>query len=164
MAASGGGPQTGSATAAGRRSDMWTRHIESAGWGAVLLSAWLALSSNVAAQERAPSDDELHSMYCVEVLRTEITLQQHLISASSEATGAAAPQEREQWIETSAELLQRLAKLEDALRHLQVYMLPRIPTLDSRALAAAIRRANADAEQSDHAAQLSRVSACEKPP
>lgn len=103
-------------------------------------------------------------MYCVEVLRTEITLQQHMISAASEAAGVGEPALREQWIETSAELLQRLAKLERALHRLQTYMLPRIPSVDSYPLASAIRQANADVQDfSGNDALLSRVSACENP-
>lgn len=103
-------------------------------------------------------------MYCLEVLRTEITLQQHMISASSEAAGVGEPTLREQWIDTSAELLRRLANLERALHRLQVYMLPRIPGLDSYPLASAIRQANADVQESwSNGALLTRVSACENP-
>jgi hypothetical protein len=129
----------------------------------VLLSA-LSDSTATAQPQAPPSDAELRSMYCVEVLRTEITLQQHMISASSEAAGVAQPELRAQWIDTSAELLRRLAKLEGALYRLQVYMLPRIPAIDPLALAAAIRRASADiGTASGNDAQLSRVSACENP-
>ena len=70
-------------------------------------------------------------MYCVEVLRVEIDLQRHLISASDAAAASAVtPDLRQQWIDTSAELLQGLAKLEVVRYRLQVYMLPRIRTLD----------------------------------
>jgi len=132
--------------------------------GAVLLSALCTFTGTAAAQERAPSEEELHSMYCVEVLRTEITSQDHMITATSEAAGMAEPQSREQLISTSSELLQRLAQLEDALRRLQVYMLPRIAALDARALATAIREANADAQGSwSDEAVLNRVRACENP-
>jgi hypothetical protein len=103
-------------------------------------------------------------MYCVEVLRAEITLQHHLISASSEAAGVAQPEMRKQWIDTSAELLQRLASLEGTLHRLQVYMLPRIAAIDSLALASAIRQANADVPESwSNDALLGRVTACENP-
>jgi len=144
---------------------MWATGKCSARAGAALLSAVSAFTATATAQpEVPPSDEELHSMYCVEVLRTEITLQQHLISASSEAAGMAQPELRAQWIDTSAELLKRLAKLEGALYRLQAYMLPRIPAVDPLALAAAIRRANADVEESSgNDAQLTRVSACENP-
>lgn len=44
-------------------------------------------------------------MYCVEVIRAEIDLQQHMISASVDAAGrATTPELRQQWIDTSAEL------------------------------------------------------------
>jgi hypothetical protein len=133
------------------------------GLGAALLSALPVFPDSATAQQ-APSEEELHSMYCVEVLRTEITLQQHLISASSEAAGMAQPELRAQWIDTSAELLRRLAKLEGALYRLRAYMLPRIPAIDPLVLAAAIRRANADVEEASGTdAQLTRVSACENP-
>ncbi len=132
---------------------------------ALLLSVLLAFTGDATAQSRAPSDDEMRSMYCVEVLRTEITLQQHMISASSEAAGAAAePQLREQWIDTSAELLRHLATLESSLHRLQIYMLPRIPAIDSLALASAIRQANAEVQESSgNDALLGRVKGCENP-
>jgi hypothetical protein len=133
------------------------------GCGAGLLSA-LSATGSATAQPRVPSADELHSMYCVEVLRTEITLQHHMISELSEAAGVAQPELREQWIDTSAELLQRLAQLEGALYRLQIYMLPRIPTIDSLALASAIRQANADVQESwNNDALLLRVAQCENP-
>lgn len=114
----------------------------------MLVLALSALGGNAFAQQRVPSDDELHSMYCVEVIRAEIALQQHLVSASSEAAGTAQPESREQWLATSAELLQHLAKLEEVLYQLQAYMLPRIPTIDSLALASEIRHAETDIEDS----------------
>jgi hypothetical protein len=146
-------------------SAMWAKGKCCIGAGAVLLSALSGLTGAAAAQAPAPPNEaELHSVYCVEVLRTEIALQQHMISASSDAAGMAQPQLRAQWIDTSAELLKRLAKLEGALYRLQVYLLPRIPATDPLALAAAIRRANADVEESSGSdAQLARVSACENP-
>ena len=133
------------------------------GCSAVLLAA-LCVFPGAALAQQPPSEQELRSMYCVEVLRTEITLQQHMISASSEAAGVSEPALREQWIETSAELLQRLAKLERALHRLQIYMLPRIPGVDSYPLASAIRQANADVQDSSgNDALLSRVRDCENP-
>jgi hypothetical protein len=143
---------------------MWTSGKKHLVHAAVVLSVLSSFTGTATAQERAPSDEELHSIYCVEVLRTEITTQDHMISATSEAAGMAEPQSREQLISTSSELLQRLAQLEGALRRLQVYMLPRIPNLDARALAAAIRQANTDAQGSwSDEAVLNRVRACENP-
>ena len=115
---------------------------------ALLLSA-LSATTGVAAQQRPPSDDELRSMYCVEVLRAEIDLQHHLLSASdAAAANAVTPELRQQWIDTSVELLQGLAKLEVVRYRLQAYMLPRIPALDSFALATAMREGNADFQES----------------
>jgi len=72
-----------------------------------------------------------------------------MISAADEAAGSSeVPAMREQWIKTSAELLQGLANLEGVLYRLQSYMLPRIPALDSSALASAIRQGNADFRES----------------
>jgi len=158
---------------------------------ALLLSA-LSVTTAVAAQQQPPSADELRSMYCVEVIRAEIDLQHHLISASDAAAASAiTPELRQQWINTSVELLQGLAKLEAVRYRLQVYMLPRIPALDSFALATAMRQGNADFQESRAVADqcavectspqaanqqppvcsiacgdktsLSRVSACDKP-
>jgi hypothetical protein len=164
------------------------KHLPSA---ALLLSA-LSVSTGAAGQQQAPSGDELRSMYCVEVLRVEIDLQRHLISASDAAAASAiTPALRQQWIDTSAELLQGLAKLEVARYRLQAYMLPRIRALDSSALATAMRQGDSDFQESrviaDNCAAecnpgqtsnqqpvacsascgdkalLSRVSACDKP-
>lgn len=118
------------------------------GAAAVVFAMSAFASGNAMAEPRVPSDDELHSMYCVEVLKAEITLQQHMIDEASEAAGAAAPEQRAQWLDTSAELLQRLTKLQVVLYKLQVYMLPRIPTIDSVSLASAIRQADADVQSS----------------
>ena len=158
---------------------------------ALLLLSALSATTAVAAQQQAPSDDELRSMYCVEVVRAEIDLQHHLISASDAAAASAiTPELRQQWLDTSVELLQGLAKLEAVRYRLQVYMLPRIPALDSFALATAMRQGNADFQESKVVADrcavecspqaasqqppvcsvscrdktsLSRVSACDKP-
>jgi hypothetical protein len=131
--------------------------------GALLLSALCAFTSGVAAQRQAPSDDERRSMYCAEVLRAEIGLQHHMISAADgAAAGATTAALRQQWINTSAELLQGLAKLEAVLYRLQVYMLPRIRELDSFALASAIRQGNADFDESSSMANRCAVE-CETP-
>jgi hypothetical protein len=164
------------------------KHLPS---GALLLSV-LSISTGVAAQQQAPSGDELRSMYCVEVLRAEIDLQRHAISASSAAAAnAITPELRQQWIDTSAELLQGLAKLEVVRYRLQAYMLPRIRVLDSSALATAMRQGDSDFQDSrviadrcaaecspaqtsnqqpsvcsascGDKALLSRISACDKP-
>jgi|SRR5215472_2510920 len=142
---------------------MWRKESRLAGCGAVLLAGLSILPGRATAQQ-APGEQELRSIYCAEVLRTEITVQQHMISASSEAAGVGEPALREQWIETSAELLQRLTKLQRALHRLQAYMLPRIPALDAYPLASAIRQANADVQDSSaNDALLSRVRDCENP-
>ena len=144
------------------RLQLWMRRPLAC--GAVVLAVLPALAANAAAQPRPPSDEELRSIYCVEVLRAEINVQHHMISASSEAAGMAQPESREQWIDTSSELLRRLAKLEGALYRLQVYLLPRIPVIDSLALASAIRQANADVGESwRNEALLNRVTGCENP-
>lgn len=123
----------------------------------------LAAVSPVLAQQQPPSGDELRSMYCVEVIRTEIELQHHLISAAdTAAAGASTADVRQQWISTSAELLQGLATLERVRYRLQTYMLPRIPALDSSALALAVREGLADAHSADPVL-LSRTSVCQNP-
>jgi hypothetical protein len=116
---------------------------------ALVLSTVSALTTGVAAQQPAAGADEMRSMYCVEVIRAEIDLQHHMISASDDAANSATtPALRQQWIDTSSELLQGLAKLEALRYRLQAYMLPRMHGLDSFALAAAIREGDADFEAS----------------
>jgi hypothetical protein len=122
------------------------RHITC---GALALSTLSAFTSGGAVQPPAANADDMRSMYCVEVIRAQIDLQHHLISASDEAANSATtPTLRQQWIDTSSELLQGLAKLEVVRYRLQAYMLPRIQALDSSALAAAIREGEADFEAS----------------
>jgi len=107
-----------------------------------------AVAAGVAAPQQ-PSEVELRCMYCVEVLKAEINLQQHMISASDEAANnATSPQVRQQWLDTSSELLQGLARLEGVLNRMQVYLLPRIHTLDPYALATALRQGDTDYEES----------------
>ena len=116
--------------------------------GLLLWCALSALTTNAWAQQ-PPSENELRSIYCVEVVRAEIGLQHGLISASDEAASTATtPALRQQWIDTTAELLQGLAKLEGVLNRLQSYMLPRMHTLDAYALATAIRQGDTDVEES----------------
>jgi hypothetical protein len=142
----------------------------------LLLSALSSFSADAAAQQQPTTDDERLAMYCVEVLRAEIDLQHHMIAASLDAAGRPeASEARAQWINTSAELLQGLAKLEAALYRFQVFMLPRIPTLDPASLVSAIRQGEADFEQSravassacgascSDSALLRRLAACEDP-
>lgn len=128
-----------------RRSVAAAHRFRHQSWHAILLSALAALTTGVTAQQHTPSKEELRSMYCVEVIRAEIDLQQHMISASVDAAGrATTPELRQQWIDTSAELIQGLAKLEAVLYRFQAHMLPRIQGLDSSALAEAIREGNTD--------------------
>jgi hypothetical protein len=142
---------------------IWTKRGWTVSCSSALLLALSAFAGEAAAQQRAPSEEELRSIYCVEVLRSEITLQHHMISASSEAAGVSQPELRAQWLATSAELLRRLEKLQGALYRLQVYMLPRVPAIDSLVLASAIRQAGSDARSWSDTAAVSRESACENP-
>jgi len=140
------------------------RRVKGSAHAAVLLSLLSAVGTGVAAQQQTPSDDELRCMYCIEVIRAEIDLQHHMISAADGAAGSSeVPATREQWIKTSAELLQGLAKLEGVLYRLQAYMLPRIPALDSLALAAAIREGDEDFQESKLVANRCAVE-CDAPP
>jgi hypothetical protein len=118
-------------------------------WGAWVLSTLAVVTTGAAAQQPAAGADEMRSMYCVEVIRAQIDLQRHMISASDDAANSAStPALRQQWIDTTSELLQGLAKLEVTRYRLQAYMLPRMQALDSSALATAIRQGDADFEAS----------------
>lgn len=114
-----------------------------------LMAAMVSAATSVSGQQHAPSADELRSVYCVEVMRAEIDVQHHLISAADAAAASAAtPALRQQWIDTSAELLQGLASLELVRYRLQTYMLPRIPALEPAALATAMRQGVMDFQDS----------------
>jgi hypothetical protein len=172
-----------------RRSSLWSvRRCTRVASGVWVLVTLCVFTTGVAGQQPAAAD-EMRSMYCVEVLRAEIDLQHHMIAASDEAANSATtPALRQQWIDTSSELLQGLVRLEVLRYRLQAYMLPRMHALDSFALAAAIREGDADFEasramadctvpcgtpQASNASQncsascdssaLTRVSACQNP-
>jgi hypothetical protein len=118
-------------------------------WGAWVLSTLPVFTAGTTAQQSAANTDDMRSMYCVEVIRAQIDLQHHLISASDAAANSAStPALRQQWIDTTSELLQGLEKLEVMRYRLQAYMLPRMHALDSFALATAIREGDADFEAS----------------
>jgi hypothetical protein len=137
---------------------LWPARAKRPPRGALLLSSALSVSTGLAAQQQPPSNDELRSMYCVEVIRAEIDVQRHLISASDAAAASATtPALRQQWIDNSSILLQGLAKLEVVRYRLQAFMLPRIPALDSFALATAMRQGDADFQESTV------IATCEKP-
>ena len=88
-------------------------------------------------------------MYCVSVIRAEISLQQHMISAADEAASNASTAEaRQRWNATSAELRTALTRLESVLGRIQAYMLPRIGALDTYALRTALRQGDEEFEQS----------------
>ena len=160
-----------------RRSALGCRHLgRHATCGAWVLTMLSAFTGGAAGQQPTAGADDMRSMYCVEVLRAEIDLQHHMIAASDDAAnGATTPALRQQWIDTSSELLQGLARLEVLRYRLQAYMLPRMHGLDSFALAAAIREGEADFEASRVVADgctvascgtssaLTRVSACQNP-
>jgi hypothetical protein len=126
---------------------LWPLRARGLAHGA--MAVCLVVSGEAAGQRQVPGEDELRSMYCVEVLREEIGLQHHLISASDAAAASATTAAlRQQWIDTSAELLRGLERLEALRYRLQSYMLPRIPALDSGSLAAAMRQGDADFQES----------------
>ncbi|MBV9726596.1 MAG: hypothetical protein JO299_15660 [Gammaproteobacteria bacterium] len=128
-----------------------------------LLPLALSFATPLLAQQQPPTGDDLRTMYCVEVIRSQIELQHHLIaSADAAAASASTPALRQQWITTSAELLQGLALLEQARYRLQTYMLPRIPALDPAALAVAVRAGLADSQSGDPVL-LIRASGCQNP-
>jgi hypothetical protein len=88
-------------------------------------------------------------MYCAEVIRAEIGLQHHMISASDDAANSATSAGlRQQWIDGQSSPSCSGLKAEVVRYRLQVYMLPRIGALDSHALASAIRQGETDFEDS----------------
>jgi hypothetical protein len=108
------------------------------------LSALLLLpfASIAAAQELSlPSDAELHSAYCVPVLKWTIENTRSVITYSD--NGPQSPEVRR----NTEEMRKALGETQTALNRLQAYLAPRIAYRDPIAFVAAQKRADADIAQ-----------------
>jgi hypothetical protein len=105
------------------------------------------------AQTRAPTDIELRAAYCTGVTQTQLKLTDSLATTlrAAVAPGPAA-----------AELIDRgRERLAQRLARLQAYLVPKVPYLDTIALAAAYHRAEEDAKTTAGEAS-ERFQACAK--
>lgn len=98
-----------------------------------------------AQQQAVPTDTELRSAYCMSVIKAEVGVYQRGAAKADAAVKNASTPEQQQWAaKISAEAHEELTKLEAALDRLQLYLLPRLQARDPVALAAAMKRGDAD--------------------
>lgn len=102
---------------------------------AVALTALLFGSAASAQQERAPTDNELHTAYCIPVVKWGIEADQQLLS-----------QEQHAGVDTTASQ-QDLNALQTVMKRLQAYLLPRWMSLDTLAIVGAMNRGKADMKE-----------------
>ena len=115
-------------------------------WLAVALSA-AAVSAH--AQQRAPSDNELHSAYCIPIVKVELQAAEKATAAQekslAEINAAAGSPDI---VKAATEVLDNLrggeARFRAVLDRLQSYLLPKTTELDPMALLAAENRGKAD--------------------
>ena len=116
----------------------------------VLLAACAVPASGIAqVQFQTPNDNELHSAYCLSMLKSEIDLmQKELAKADAGAKSDAAaslPQELQDYNAKQREQLREvLAKGRAAHERIRAYLLPKIMVLDPAAMGLAMKRGEAD--------------------
>lgn len=100
--------------------------------------------ASAASAQQAPSDNDLRTAYCVPVMTGTIDLMRQVV-ARVEANGNSSALEVQQ---ANRKILDSardsLAKTQDVLNRLQLYLLPKMQTLNPAALAAAMARGEAD--------------------
>ena len=122
--------------------------------GASLLAA-LALSSPALAQERMPTDTELHALACVPLMNWSVAYlhDTHAAIDSELARVRGLPEEQQSSAyvnylkEQSSKALQVAQDDHSALDRLKAYILPRYASIDPVAGTAAMNRGKADAEE-----------------
>jgi hypothetical protein len=113
---------------------------------ACLAIIWFARTA--AAQESLPTDVELHSAYCIPVLRWQIQFSRQVVDqADAGEKSAQTPELRQQAATVKGNLLKFVADLESSLNRLQLYLFPRMQHRDPFALLAASKRAEADLKE-----------------
>lgn len=118
-------------------------------WLALLPASVLPVSAIAqVVQLQAPNENELHSAYCVSLLKLQIQFFQNgLTQAEASAknpTTPSTPGLQELTAKARTEMRENLAKLGAARDRLQAYLLPKMMKLDSAALALAMKRGEAD--------------------
>lgn len=112
-------------------------------WLRLCILATAGLATVAFGQGPLPTDTELRAAYCIRVLQSDIADSHSILNEMR--TEELSPELRQQ-------VLQALKKskrdLESALNRVQLFILPRMPYLDSTALLAATRRADSDLRNS----------------
>lgn len=131
-------------------------HLSRAGRSLLLcVLAAVFLAPTAFAQRPLPTDTELRAAYCVRVLQSDIANLQSLRAGIDESVARIneVPPDLQQQVlrtlqESKRDLPHMISERETALNRVQLFILPRIPYLDSTALLAATRRADSDLQGS----------------
>jgi len=109
------------------------------------LAACAGVVGAASAEQAMPSDDELHSMYCVTVMNAEISwLQEEATRMDAAAKAAPSQVVHDYAAGQHEEVVKLLGELMAAQSKLQAYLRPRSAMLDTPAMLDAIARGNAD--------------------
>ena len=102
---------------------------------AILIVVLLFGSAADAQQEREPTDNELHTAYCIPVIKWGIEAQQQLLNQDKQAGPDTTTSQQD------------LTALQTVLKRLQSYLLPRWMSLDTLAIVGAMNRGKADMKE-----------------
>jgi hypothetical protein len=107
--------------------------------------AMLSMATPAWAQMAMPTDGELHSAYCVTVLKSEIAWYQKAADELAKAPTSGTSPQAQDWLSSQRDSNQAmLAKLGAAWDRLRAYLSPRWAYLEAAPMMAAISRGSAD--------------------
>lgn len=102
------------------------------------------LATAASSQEAVPTDKDLRVAYCISILKQTIGVSQQTIKMA-ENPPTPPPPELKEWVTKSAETSRKLlAGYQANLNRLQLYLTPKLTSLDPLAIAGATHRAEAD--------------------
>ena len=102
------------------------------------------LATAASSPEAVPTDNDLRAAYCISILKHYISLAQQTLNMAEHAP-TPPPPELKQWLTKAEETTRaRLAGYQANLNRLQLYLTPKLTSLDPLAIAGATHRAEAD--------------------
>jgi hypothetical protein len=102
------------------------------------------LATAASSQQAVPTDNDLRAAYCISILKHYISLEQQTLNMVENAP-TPPPPELKEWLTKSVETTRnRLAGDQANLDRLQLYLTPKLTSLDPLAIAGATHRAEAD--------------------
>jgi hypothetical protein len=102
------------------------------------------LATAASSQEAVPTENDLHAAYCISGLKQDISVAHQTLNMFENAP-TPPPPEAKDWATRAAEITRaRLAVYQANLNRLQLYLTPKLTSLDPLAIAGATHRAEAD--------------------